>query len=86
MNPDDGEDDGLEKKPMVKEEPIIIVQAIILPEISDPSLLLKEQSRRSLYTSLPALVQGRKWVMLYRSDTTHTFIVCFSSSIAVMCV
>ncbi|KAF2587732.1 hypothetical protein F2Q70_00033725 [Brassica cretica] len=31
----------------------------------DPSLLLKEQSRRSLYTSLPALVQGRKWVLLY---------------------
>ncbi|KAL0726335.1 hypothetical protein Bca4012_022428 [Brassica carinata] len=64
VNPDDDDDDVLEKKPTVKEEPTI-VQAIILPEISDHSLLLKEQSRRSLYTSLPALVQGRKWVLLY---------------------
>uniref|UniRef100_A0A0D3A115 TLDc domain-containing protein n=1 Tax=Brassica oleracea var. oleracea TaxID=109376 RepID=A0A0D3A115_BRAOL len=71
VNPDDGEEEneydaGLEKKPMQnKEEPTIVVQAVTLPEISDPSLLLKEQSRRSLYTSLPALVQGRKWVLLY---------------------
>ncbi|KAG7544611.1 TLDc domain [Arabidopsis suecica] len=59
--------DGLEMKPMqnnnVKEE-ATIVQAII-PEISEPSLLLSDQSRRSLYTSLPALVQGRKWMLLY---------------------
>lgn len=74
VNPDNDDDDeeneydaGLEKKPMQnKEEPTIVVQAVTLPEISDPSLLLKEQSRRSLYTSLPALVQGRKWVLLYR--------------------
>ncbi|CAN6917544.1 unnamed protein product [Brassica oleracea var. botrytis] len=73
VNPDNDDDDeeneydaGLEKKPMQnKEEPTIVVQAITLPEISDPSLLLKEQARRSLYTSLPALVQGRKWVLLY---------------------
>lgn len=66
MKPDD--DDGLERNPMQsKEEATIIVQqAIIIPEISDPSLLLTEQCRRSLYTSLPALVQGRKWVLLYR--------------------
>ncbi|KAJ4914072.1 TLD-domain containing nucleolar protein [Raphanus sativus] len=65
VKPDD--DDGLERNPMQsKEEATIIVQqAIIIPEISDPSLLLTEQCRRSLYTSLPALVQGRKWVLLY---------------------
>jgi hypothetical protein len=69
--PDDEETeyyDGLEMKPMqnnnVKEEVTVVVQAII-PEISEPSLLLSEQSRRSLYTSLPALVQGRKWILLY---------------------
>ncbi|KAF8109601.1 hypothetical protein N665_0094s0067 [Sinapis alba] len=65
VKPDDDEyDDDLERKPMVKEEPTVIVQAP-LPEISDPSLLLTEQYRRYLYTSLPVLVQGRKWVLLY---------------------
>ncbi|CAH8304371.1 unnamed protein product [Eruca vesicaria subsp. sativa] len=56
--------DGLEMKQVMmqkKEE----VQAIIIPETSEPSLLLTDQSRRSLYTSLPALVQGRKWILLY---------------------
>ncbi|KAJ0252414.1 TLDc domain-containing protein [Hirschfeldia incana] len=57
---DDEETDGLEKK----DEATTIVQAP-LPEISDHSLLLTEQSRRSLHTALPALVQGRKWVLLY---------------------
>ncbi|CAB80650.1 putative protein [Arabidopsis thaliana] len=73
--PDDEETeyyDGLEMKPMqnnnVKEEVTVVVQAII-PEISEPSLLLSEQSRRSLYTSLPALVQGRKWILLYRKGS-----------------
>ncbi|EOA16799.1 hypothetical protein CARUB_v10005018mg [Capsella rubella] len=69
VKPDDEDTEyaGLEMKPMqndnVKEE-AKIVQAI-LPEISEPSLLLSDQSRRSLYTSLPALVQGRKWILLY---------------------
>ncbi|XP_010446553.1 PREDICTED: uncharacterized protein LOC104729314 [Camelina sativa] len=67
--PDDEETeyDGLEMKPMqnnnVKEEAKIV--QVILPEVSEPSLLLSDQSRRSLYTSLPALVQGRKWILLY---------------------
>ncbi|KFK30549.1 hypothetical protein AALP_AA7G276500 [Arabis alpina] len=59
--------DGLEMKPVqnntVKEEAIIV--QVIIPEISEPSLLLSDLSRRSLYTSLPALVQGRKWILLY---------------------
>ncbi|KAK4791620.1 hypothetical protein SAY86_032033 [Trapa natans] len=38
---------------------------ITLPGISEPSLLLSEKLRSSLYASLPALVQGRKWFLLY---------------------
>lgn len=37
-----------------------------LPACSDISMLLSEKTRGSLYTSLPALVQGRNWVLLYR--------------------
>ncbi|XVF58977.1 hypothetical protein PTKIN_Ptkin07bG0110100 [Pterospermum kingtungense] len=36
-----------------------------LPETSEPSLLLTEKTRNDLYASLPALVQGRKWLLLY---------------------
>ncbi|PKI66241.1 hypothetical protein CRG98_013409, partial [Punica granatum] len=36
-----------------------------LPGVSEPSLLLSEKSRSLLYASLPALVQGRKWLLLY---------------------
>ncbi|KAF8093141.1 hypothetical protein N665_0389s0005 [Sinapis alba] len=61
-----GYDGGLEMKQMQnKEEATTVVQAIVIPDISEPSLLLSDQSRRSLYTSLPALVQGRKWILLY---------------------
>ncbi|KAE9449982.1 hypothetical protein C3L33_18111, partial [Rhododendron williamsianum] len=36
-----------------------------LPEISEPSLLLTEKTRSTLYHALPVLVQGRNWVLLY---------------------
>ncbi|PIA55198.1 hypothetical protein AQUCO_00800135v1 [Aquilegia coerulea] len=36
-----------------------------LPDISEPSLLLSEKARSSLHASLPVVVQGRKWVLLY---------------------
>ncbi|KAL0739609.1 hypothetical protein Bca4012_015819 [Brassica carinata] len=64
---DDEEYDGLEMKQMQNKEEAttVAVQAIVIPDISEPSLLLTDQSRRSLYTSLPALVQGRKWILLY---------------------
>ncbi|KAF3590200.1 hypothetical protein DY000_02028111 [Brassica cretica] len=64
---DDDDDDGLEMKQMQDkdETATTVVQAIIIPETSEPSLLLTDQSRRSLYSSLPALVQGRKWILLY---------------------
>ncbi|KAK1257954.1 hypothetical protein QJS04_geneDACA022500 [Acorus gramineus] len=38
---------------------------VILPDVSEPSLLLSENMRGKLYISLPALVQGRNWVLLY---------------------
>lgn len=41
---------------------------VTFPGISEPSLLLSEKLRSSLYASLPALVQGRKWLLLYRSE------------------
>ncbi|MCD9560404.1 hypothetical protein HAX54_019079 [Datura stramonium] len=36
-----------------------------LPETSEPSVLLSEKARISLYAALPVLVQDRKWVLLY---------------------
>ncbi|XP_057430532.1 uncharacterized protein LOC130723480 isoform X2 [Lotus japonicus] len=36
-----------------------------LPEISEPSVLLSEGMRSVLYASLPPLVHGRKWLLLY---------------------
>ncbi|KAK9949601.1 hypothetical protein M0R45_005118 [Rubus argutus] len=41
------------------------VTLIHLPDISEPSLLLTEKTRSALYSSLPALVQGRQWLLLY---------------------
>lgn len=35
-------------------------------KISEPSKLLSEETRNELYRSLPALVQGRRWLLLYR--------------------
>ncbi|KAF4370592.1 hypothetical protein F8388_020178 [Cannabis sativa] len=35
------------------------------PGVSEPSLLLSENTRTALYASLPPLVQGRKWILLY---------------------
>ncbi|XP_073044623.1 uncharacterized protein [Primulina eburnea] len=36
-----------------------------LPETSEPSMLLSEKTRSVLYASLPVIVQGRKWILLY---------------------
>ncbi|XP_009626044.1 oxidation resistance protein 1 [Nicotiana tabacum] len=36
-----------------------------LPETSEPSMLLSEKARSTLYAALPVLVQDRKWVLLY---------------------
>lgn len=36
------------------------------PLMSEPSVLMSEDMRTALYSSLPVLVQGRHWVLLYR--------------------
>lgn len=41
-----------------------------LPAMSEPSVLLTEMMRSILYTSLPVLVQGRKWMLVYRSEAS----------------
>ncbi|KAG6768444.1 hypothetical protein POTOM_027360 [Populus tomentosa] len=65
-NVDENDDfGGLEVKSMPKQnmkEPVALGD---LPDISEPSLLLSEKERSTLYVSLPALVQGRKWLLLY---------------------
>ncbi|KAG5241808.1 oxidation resistance protein [Salix suchowensis] len=56
---------GLEAKSMLKrnmKEPVALGD---LPGISEPSMLLSEKERSILYVSLPAVVQGRKWLLLY---------------------
>ncbi|OMP04102.1 TLDc [Corchorus olitorius] len=63
----DAKFDGLEMKDMQSDmqsakEPLALGD---LPETSEPSLLLTEKTRNVLYASLPALVQGRKWLLLY---------------------
>lgn len=39
-----------------------------IPDVSEPSLLLSENTRTALHASLPPLVQGRKWLLIYRSE------------------
>lgn len=36
------------------------------PLMSEPSMLMSEDMRTALYSSLPVLVQGRHWMLLYR--------------------
>ncbi|XP_017969736.1 PREDICTED: TLD domain-containing protein 2 isoform X2 [Theobroma cacao] len=59
----DAQFDGLEMRHLQNvKEPLALGD---LPETSEPSLLLTEKTRSALYASLPALVQGRKWLLLY---------------------
>jgi hypothetical protein len=59
------------------------------PLMSDPSVLMSEDMRTALYSSLPVLVQGRHWMLLYRlvpyrspntSSTCFTFGLLFGRS------
>lgn len=54
---------GQELKPL--QGPKENVSQLTLPDCSEPSLLLSENTRRALYISLPVLIQQRKWVLLY---------------------
>ncbi|KAL2610935.1 hypothetical protein R1flu_022627 [Riccia fluitans] len=39
---------------------------LVLPEMSDESVLIPEALRTVLYSALPMLALGRQWVLLYR--------------------
>jgi len=54
---------GVEMKNVQNEKECLSL--IEVPDISEPSLLLSEKTRSALYASLPTLVQGRKWLLLY---------------------
>ncbi|KAM2668076.1 oxidation resistance protein 1 [Malus sylvestris] len=66
MKVDDANDSNftrVEMRPMQKAPtPVPLVDH---PDISEPSLLLTEITRTALYASMPVLVQGRKWLLLY---------------------
>ncbi|KAB1210254.1 Oxidation resistance protein 1 [Morella rubra] len=62
----DGDDAGfagVEMRHMQNEKES--VDLVKVPDISEPSLLLSDKTRNILYASLPALVQGRQWLLLY---------------------
>ncbi|KAL5570837.1 hypothetical protein UlMin_020434 [Ulmus minor] len=60
---------GLEMRHLQKlQEPVTSSDS---PDISEPSMLLSENTKTSLYASLPALVQGRKWLLLYSTWSTE---------------
>lgn len=48
------------------QESVTVVPLVDLPEISEPSVLLSDSMRNVLYVSLPPLIHGRKWLLLYR--------------------
>ncbi|KAH1226759.1 hypothetical protein AAZX31_11G244600 [Glycine max] len=43
----------------------VTVPLVDLPEISEPSVLLSDSIRNVVYVSLPPLIHGRKWLLLY---------------------
>lgn len=69
----DGNQDGGNMSPIERTNEQILSLAE-LPDMSEKSLLLSEKTRIILYASLPALVKGRKWVLLYRCWITFCFI------------
>jgi len=67
---DEGRGGGgvVEMKRIVK-EPVAVAVAVVdhhLPELSEPSMLVSDGLRDAVYASLPALIHGRKWLLLYR--------------------
>jgi len=65
-NDDDNytKEDGSDMKPVdSKHDALWIVD---LPDLTEPSALLSMKTRIKLYASLPTLVRGKKWVLLYR--------------------
>ncbi|KAL2332766.1 hypothetical protein Fmac_013979 [Flemingia macrophylla] len=61
---DDGNGSRVSGVEMRRVEPVT-VPLVDLPEISEPSVLLSDSIRNVLYVSLPPLIHGRKWLLLY---------------------
>lgn len=57
------QDDGRDSR--VQQSNNVELSLADLPDMSEPSLLLSQKTRMKLYASLPPLVKGRKWVLLY---------------------
>lgn len=69
MKDGDGHGSGFADVEMEHIDPVkesVPVPLVDLPEISEPSVLLSDSTRNVLYASLPALIHGRKWLLLYR--------------------
>jgi len=65
---DEGCGGVVEMKRIVK-EPVAVAVAVVdhhLPEFSEPSMLVSDGLRDTLYAALPTLIHGRKWLLLYR--------------------
>lgn len=72
VNTESKSDDGKEtSSEFGKDEggPVQNPSAPKLPNMSEPSQLMTEDTRAGLYVALPALSQGKKWVLLYRFNT-----------------
>ncbi|CAK8567308.1 unnamed protein product [Lathyrus sativus] len=61
----DNNDNDLEVKHQVMRKESVPVSLDDLPRISEPSVLVSESIRNVLYASLPPLMHGRKWLLLY---------------------
>ncbi|XP_019459667.1 PREDICTED: oxidation resistance protein 1 isoform X2 [Lupinus angustifolius] len=46
-------------------EPVVVPLVDDLPRISEPSKLVSDSIRKVVYDSLPTLIHGRKWMLLY---------------------
>ncbi|XP_071707326.1 oxidation resistance protein 1 [Rutidosis leptorrhynchoides] len=68
VNTESKSDDGNETSSrFIKNEvgPVQYPSVPKLPNMSEPSQLMTEDTRAALYVALPALSQGKKWVLLY---------------------
>ncbi|XP_058778539.1 uncharacterized protein LOC131652637 isoform X2 [Vicia villosa] len=67
----DRKDNNLEVKHQDRrKESLLVVESLSvslddLPRISEPSVIVSESIRNVLYASLPPLMHGRKWSLLY---------------------
>ncbi|XP_076912177.1 uncharacterized protein LOC143570408 [Bidens hawaiensis] len=68
VNTESKVDDGKETGTQFGSNEGVVVQKLSgpkLPNMSEPSQLMTEDTRAALYVALPVLSQGKKWVLLY---------------------